>query len=364
MAKHPITTRRQETRGLTFQLQEAGERRPGEDPVLLLHGFPQTSRMWRHQIPVLAERYKVYAPDTRGYGGTDKPSVRVTRDLLARDVIDLLDALEIDRVRLVGHDWGGIIASAAALKYPDRISRLCLIDTLVSVWITWGIHGYWFKCEPEAEKFFEKHHRAFIRSVFANEARPYGGPPESPWAPVEGSAGSNALADFDMTRAFEPADVDHYADAFADPGSWFHAVEYYRHALPFHVAKPDPSARGGVRFEFRSNPQVAAMWKHPGLLFAHPEWAENFMVFAPEDWHLRYPGPTCYLFSPFLVPQAFVDGKLPPDDYIPSGNPYADSFAHHFPDLRTRGALSGHFIPEEAPERTNQVLTGFLAGEI
>ena len=44
---------------------------------------------------------------------------------------------------------------ARALKYPERFSRLALIDTLVSVWITWGIHGYWFKCEPEAERFFE-----------------------------------------------------------------------------------------------------------------------------------------------------------------------------------------------------------------
>ena len=360
----PITTRRVRTRGLTFELKQAGRRRPGEEPVMLLHGFPQTSHMWRHQIPVLAERHAVYAPDTRGYGGTDKPRIRVTRDLLARDVLDLLDALEIPKVRLVGHDWGGIIAAAVALKHPERVSRLCLIDTLVSVWITWGIHGYWFKCEPEAEDFFAEHHRAFIRSVFANGPRPYGGPPESPWAPVDGAEGSDALARFDMTRAFSPEDVAVYEEAFADPGAWFHAVEYYRHALPFHVATPDPSAPGGLRFAFRSNPQIAAMWKHPGLLFSHPEWADHFMVFAPEDWHLRYPGPTCYLFSPFLVPQAFERGALPPDDHVPNGNPYADSFAHHFPDLRTRGALCGHFIPEEAPERTNEVLTAFLEGRI
>lgn len=368
-----ITTRRLATRGLTFELKQAGSRRLGEEPVLLLHGFPQTSHMWRHQLPVLAERYAVFAPDTRGYGGTDKPRVRVTRDLLAQDVIDLLDALEIEQVKLVGHDWGGIIAAAVALKHPERVSRLCLIDTLVSVWITWGIHGYWFKCEPQAEDFFAKHHGAFIRSVFGaaggdgsgrGEERPYGGPPESPWAPVAGAEGSSALARFDMSRAFTPSDVEHYAAAFADPGAWFHAVEYYRHALPFHVATPDPKAKGGVRFDFRSNPRVAAMWNHPGLLFAHPEWAENFMVFAPEDWHRRYAGPTCYLFSPFLVPQAFEGDRLPPDDYIPSGNPYADSFAHHFPDLRTRGALCGHFVPEEAPERTNEVLLDFLSGKI
>jgi len=357
-------TRIVETRSLNVQLREVGEDRPGEDPVILLHGFPQTSYMWRHQLPVLGERFKVYAPDTRGYGGTDKPRIRLSRDILARDVIDLMDALEIDRARLVGHDWGGVIAAAAALKYPDRFSRLGLIDTLVSVWITWGIHGYWFKCSPEAEDFFEKHHRSFIRSLFAGEKPPYGPPPESPWVAVEGTKGGAAMADFDPTRFWSAEDVAHYEAAFADPGAWFHAIEYYRHCLPFHVSKPDAGAREGVRFEFRSSQQVAEMWRHPGLIFSHPEWASEFMVFAPEDWHLRYAAPTLYLFSPFLLSKAFEGGELPPDDYIPSGNPYADSFAHHFPDLRTRGAQCGHFIPEEAPERTNEVLLEFLTGEI
>jgi pimeloyl-ACP methyl ester carboxylesterase len=320
--------------------------------------------MWRHQIPVLEKDWHLYAPDTRGFGGTDKPRERVTRDIQARDIIDLLDALEIERAHLVAHDWGGVIAAAVALKYPERVSRLALIDTLVSVWITWGIHGYWFKCEPEAEEFFEKHHRAFIRSTFGGEAHSYTGPPESPWAAVPGSEGSNALADFDPTKFWTAEDVAHYEEAFSDPGSWWHAIEYYRHALPFHTQHEDPSSHNGVRHEFLSNPKVAAMWRHPDLIFGHPDWADNFMVFAPEDWNRRFHNPVLYLFSPFLVPQAFVDGKLPPDDYIPNGNPYADSFAHHFTDLRTRGAQCGHFIPEEAPERTNQMLADFLSGNI
>lgn len=357
-------TRTLATRSQKVHLREAGEDRPGEDPVILLHGFPQTSYMWRHQLPVLGERFKVYAPDTRGYGGTDKARIRLSRDILARDVVDLMDALQIQRARLVGHDWGGVIAAAAALKYPDRFSRLGLIDTLVSVWITWGIHGYWFKCEPEAEAFFEKHHRPFIRSLFAGEAPPYGGPPESPWAALEGSEGSAALADFDPTRVWSAEDVAHYEEAFAAPGAWFHAIEYYRHCLPFHVSKPDAGVHGGVRFDVRTSSQIAEMWRHPGLIFSHPEWDSEFMVFAPEDWHLRFEQPTFYLFSPFLLPQAFEDGKRPPEDYIPSGNPYADSFAHHFPDLRTRGAQCGHFIPEEDPELTNELLLQFLAGEI
>ena len=339
-------------------LQEGG----GNEAVILLHGFPQTSHMWRHQIPVLSREYAVYAPDTRGYGQTDRPRIRLSRDLLARDVIDFMDALGIERAHLVGHDWGGVIAFKAAVDHPERFSRLALIDTLTSVWITWGIHGYWFKCEPQAEEFFERYHEQFIRSVFGGEQADYGGPPDSPWAPVEGSEGSAALSDFDPTRFWTPADVDHFADAFSDPDCWFHAIEYYRHCLPFHIETPDPSARHGRRHEFRSSQQVAQMWEHPDLLFSHPDF-ENFMVFAPEDRHKQYPGPALYLFSPFLMPQAFAEG-LPPDDYIPSGNPYADSFPLHFPDLRTRGVQCGHFIPEEAPDRTNEVLSDFLAGRI
>ena len=79
-------TRIVKTRSLNVQIREAGADRPGEDTVILLHGFPQTSYMWRHQMPVLGERFKVYAADTRGYGGTDKPRVRLSRDILARDV--------------------------------------------------------------------------------------------------------------------------------------------------------------------------------------------------------------------------------------------------------------------------------------
>ncbi len=364
MSNIEIRERDVQSRSLSFHYLEAGADRAGEDPVILLHGYPQTSHMWRHQLPVLGERFKVYAPDTRGYGGTDKPRVRLDRSILARDVLDFMDALGIERARLVGHDWGGIIASAAALKHPDRFSRLGLIDTLVSVWITWGIHGYWFKAEPDAEQFFERHARDFIRSTFGGVETPYGGPPESPWAPVEGSEGSAALAGWDPTKFWTAEDVRHYEESFANPDSWFHAIEYYRHCLPFHVATKDANAPGGQRFEFRSSQQVAAMWHHPGLIFSHPEWDENFMCFAPEDWHLRFENPTLYLFSPFLLPQAFVDGALPPDDYVPSGNAYADSFPHHFPDLRTRGAQCGHFIPEEDPERTNQVLMQFLTGEI
>lgn len=195
-----------------------------------------------------------------------------------------------------------------------------------------------------------EHGVEFIRSLFAAEAASYGGAPETPWAPTEGG---EAMHGWDPTRFYTADDADHYAKVFSNPGTWFHAVEYYRHALPFHFERDG-------QFEFASNPTVAAMWEHP--LETHPD-RKLFPVFAPEDRHKTYPHPTLYLYSPFLVPQAFGEG-MPSDDHIIGGNPYADSFPRHFPDLRCRGALTGHFIPEEDPARTNAVLTAFLAGTI
>ena len=346
-----------DTAGLRFHYLVAGD--PDAPPVVLLHGFPQTSHMWRHQIPALAEHYRVYAPDTRGYGGTDKPRVRVTRDLLARDIVDFLDALGVGQCALVGHDWGGIIAFKAALEHPHRFHRLALVDTLCSVWIPWGIHGYWFKCEPEAEEFWQHYAAEFINSVFGGVEGNYGPPPHSPWKTPRGSRDNDpggAMSDWDPTQYWTDADVAHYREAFSEPGAWFHAVSYYRDALPFHL----PDADGSLTY--RSSAQVAEMWRHPDLLFSHPDYGP-FPVFAPEDLDRTYPHPALYLYSAFLMPQAFADG-FPADDHIPSGNPYADSFIDHFPDYRARPAACGHFIPEEAPDRTNEVLLAFLTGAI
>lgn len=99
----------------------------GEGPdVLLLHGFPDTHAIWRHQIPALmAAGYRVIAPDLRGCGLTEMPpkvSDYKLRHLVA-DVIALLDALHIDQVRLVAHDWGAVIGWQVALQHPNRVER-------------------------------------------------------------------------------------------------------------------------------------------------------------------------------------------------------------------------------------------------
>jgi pimeloyl-ACP methyl ester carboxylesterase len=323
-----------ETGGLRVHCRMLGD--PEAPPVLLLHGYPQDSWMWRHQGAVLAQEHRVIAPDSRGFGHTEKTRIRVTRDLLAQDQFALLDALGIDEAVFVGHDWGGLIAFKAAVERPERVTRLVLIDTLTSVWVPWGTHGYWFKCEPEVEEFFASSGVANVRSLFTEPSPVVGGP-----------LGGHP------SQYYTAADVDHYTQVFDDPDVWFNAIEYYRHGVPFHFERDG-------RLEHASTRAVAAMWHHP--LATHPD-RDRFPIFAPEDLHKTYPRPTLFLYSSFLVPQAYTDGP-PPDDYILEGNPYADAFRRHFPDLRCRGTTTGHFIPEEDPEGTNQVLVDFFAGRI
>ena len=105
----------------------------GQGPVvLLLHGFPDTHQVWRKQVPVLAGAgFRVLAPDLRGYGRTDAPPhvLDYTLDKVRADVLGLLDSLHIDKVRLVGHDWGGLIGWQLAAMAPTRIERFVTLST-------------------------------------------------------------------------------------------------------------------------------------------------------------------------------------------------------------------------------------------
>jgi pimeloyl-ACP methyl ester carboxylesterase len=94
--------------------------------VLLLHGFPDSSQVWRNQIPVLVQAgYRVIAPDLRGCGQTDAPVGRkyYTLDLLIKDVMGLMDNLGITRLPVIGHDWGAILGWFVAIEHPERVER-------------------------------------------------------------------------------------------------------------------------------------------------------------------------------------------------------------------------------------------------
>jgi len=104
-------------------------RRQGRGRALvLLHGFPQTSHQWRKVVPALAERFTVVAPDLRGYGDSDRPAGGYDKRTMAADVADLIQALGLAPVGLVGHDRGGRVAHRFALDHPALLTHLVLLD--------------------------------------------------------------------------------------------------------------------------------------------------------------------------------------------------------------------------------------------
>src|SRR5438132_3427858 len=114
-----------EANGLSFQVVDDGPR--DGDPVVLLHGFPDSSWMWRNQIPALTGAgFRVIAPDLRGYGQSDKPEgVDAYRmPVLVQDVDAIMRSMGVDAAHVVGHDWGSALASAVAASLPGRVRRL------------------------------------------------------------------------------------------------------------------------------------------------------------------------------------------------------------------------------------------------
>src|SRR5271154_3850297 len=99
-------------------------------PVVLLHGFPETSFAWRFQIPELAKHYRVIAPDLRGYGETDKPSFGYDKRNMAKDLWALMTTLGIEKIALVGHDRGARVATRFAKDHPEALDRLVVMDNV------------------------------------------------------------------------------------------------------------------------------------------------------------------------------------------------------------------------------------------
>ncbi|HEX7694561.1 MAG TPA: alpha/beta hydrolase [Sphingomonas sp.] len=114
--------------GVELDVAVAGH--PTNPAIILLHGFPESHRTWRHQIAALAEDHFVLAPDQRGFAKSSKPAgvENYTPDKPVADMIALADRFDIKRFTLVGHDWGGAIAWMAALNHPDRVERLIIVN--------------------------------------------------------------------------------------------------------------------------------------------------------------------------------------------------------------------------------------------
>ncbi|HEX5164663.1 MAG TPA: alpha/beta hydrolase [Thermomicrobiales bacterium] len=112
--------------GIRFHVAEAGE---GE-PLLMLHGWPQHWYEWRHLMAALRDDYRVICPDLRGFGWSDVPATGYEKERLVDDILGILDRLGIERVRLIGHDWGGWLGFLLCLRRPEQVERFLALAIL------------------------------------------------------------------------------------------------------------------------------------------------------------------------------------------------------------------------------------------
>ena len=197
---------------LSFRVAMAGA---GERVVLCLHGFPESAISWRHQMQPLAQAgYRVWAPDLRGYGGTAHPLgiEAYSIESLMEDVSGLLDAAQVTRAILVGHDWGGIIAWYYAMRNPSRVEALVILN---------APHPACFEREVRR---WRQLHRSWYMGVF-----------QIPWLPeLALSAGQGYVIGqiferMAMDRRHMPNDVvDVYRQQTCEAGVLTAMINYYR----------------------------------------------------------------------------------------------------------------------------------------
>jgi pimeloyl-ACP methyl ester carboxylesterase len=187
-----------DARGMTFRARTAG---PADGrPVLLLHGFPQTSASWRFELAGLAQAgYRAVAFDQRGYSPGARPegvdSYKTTE--LVADVLALADALGIDRFDLAGHDWGGAVAWLVAGSHPGRLRTLTVVSTP---------HPAAFRAALAGEETDQRQRSSYI-DFFRQ--------PEAPETAL--------LADDGARQA-----TDEYVRVLTEPGAMTAALNWYR----------------------------------------------------------------------------------------------------------------------------------------
>ncbi len=186
----------------------------GEGPlVVLLHGFPEFWYSWRHQIPVLSTRFRVVAPDMRGYNLSEKPQAGYDIGTLTADVLALVHALGEEQAAIIGHDWGGVIAWAFAARFPAATNKLVIMNA------------------PHPQRF-QRSLTSGFRQMLRSSYVLFFQVPRLPelllganrcWALARAMRRSTKNED-----AFSGQDLEHYRDAMSRPGALTAALGYYR----------------------------------------------------------------------------------------------------------------------------------------
>jgi haloacetate dehalogenase len=152
-------TRKQiKTRETTINLVQGGH----GDPILMLHGYPQTHVCWHRVGPILAERFTVVCPDLRGYGDSTKPPsdpehLAYSKRVMAQDQVEVMQSLGFHEFAVVGHDRGARVAHRMVLDHVEKITRLALLDIVPTHWafdnvnkdIATAAFNWFFSIQPD-----------------------------------------------------------------------------------------------------------------------------------------------------------------------------------------------------------------------
>lgn len=206
------------TNGIQLHVVTAGPQ--SGPPVVLLHGFPENWRCWIRQLPALVGAgCRVIIPDQRGYNLSDKPkgiySYRIEE--LTRDIVGLIDELEYEKVNLIGHDFGALVAWMLAVKHPERLHRLGIINVPHPA-VMWRF----------LRRDFEQMRRSWYALFF-----------QLPWLPeMILRAGNWRVASSGLRRsgrdnAFTDEDIEKYREAWSQPGAMTSMLNWYRAAARY-----------------------------------------------------------------------------------------------------------------------------------
>lgn len=193
--------------GIALHYLQAGQGK--ETPVVLLHGYTQTSHMWRPLIPRLSDRRTVIAPDLRGAGSSSKPDGGYDKKTMARDIHALVKSLGHRKVKLVGHDIGLMVAYAYAAQYPQDVESIVLMDAFLpgvgdwtKVWLLRDLWHFHFYGETPVQ-LVEGRERIYFEHFWNDFAA-------------------------DRTRSIPEKDRPIYAAAYAKPRGMWAGFEYFR----------------------------------------------------------------------------------------------------------------------------------------
>jgi pimeloyl-ACP methyl ester carboxylesterase len=236
---------------ISLSVHEAGS----GPAVVLCHGFPELAYSWRHQIPALADAgFRAIAPDQRGYGGSDSPEAIESYDIehLCGDLVGLLDALEIEKAVLAGHDWGGFVTWAMPVLHPERVAGVIGVNTPYLPFPTTDLlraafpqpdklYILWFQQPGVAEAVLDRNPRLCFEKLMRRGFEP---PPGGLGAAGDANPFRNLEEIEAMGEQLLNADeLDHYVRAYQKRGfrggiNWYRNIDRNRGRFPQVGTKP------------------------------------------------------------------------------------------------------------------------------